>query len=151
MKKLLLICLLAASIVLFDVGAAFTQEVAAVPIGKSGFVFDWIFGLSGLAKIVEAEPGSDAFADVIPIVAANGGFTFYWGPPGDEENKNLFSVNALAFAAPRDDAVNKWNLTAALTVGAFDNKIMIGPCFDFGVTEWDRSRWGALLSFGAEF
>lgn len=104
----------------------------------------WTAGFNGMAKIVEAEPGTDAFADVIPVVAVNGGISFYY--------KTAFTINApIIIIGPRDDILAKWDMTVAITFGLLKNTIMLGPCFDFGATEWDRSRFGALFSFGVEF
>jgi len=141
---------LVAVLLLLAVGAVQAQE-EAVPL-KNGWSIDYTAGFNGMAKLVEGEPGSDAVAEVIPVVAVNGGLSFYWGPLGDEENKKLLAINfPLVIISPRDDAVTKWDMSLALTFGVFDNLIMLGVCYDFGVTEWDRSRFGGLFSFGVEF
>ena len=141
MKKL---CIITALALLLVAGSAFARERSAASLAEGAWNMTWTAGFNAMVKAVEAEPGSDAFADVIPIVAANGGLSFYY--------KNTFVINApVIIIAPRDDELSKWNMSVALTLGVLGNKIWIGPCYDFGVTEWDRSRIGVLFSFGIEF
>ena len=141
MKKLFIIMAL---ILILAAGNAFARERTAASLADGVWYVTWTAGFNAMVKAVEAEPGSDAFADVIPVVAANGGLSFYY--------KDKFVINApVIIIAPRDDELSKWNMSVAFTIGVLGNKIWIGPCYDFGVTEWDRSRFGVLFSFGIEF
>ena len=141
MKKL---CIITALILILAAGNVCSRERSAASLAEGTWDMTWTAGFNAMAKLVEAEPGSDALADVVPVVAANGGLSFYY--------KDKFVINApVIIISPRDDSLSKWNGTVALTIGVLDNKIWLGPCYDFGVTEWDRSRLGALFSFGLEF
>jgi len=141
MKKLFIVVVLA---LLLAAGNACARERTAASLAEGSWDMTWTAGFNAMAKLVEAEPGTDATADVIPVVAANGGLSFYY--------KDVFTINApVIIISPRDDELSRWNMSVALTFGVLGNKIWIGPCYDFGVTEWDRSRLGALFSFGVEF
>ena len=133
-----------ALLVLLVAGNACSRERSAASLVEGTWDMTWTAGFNAMIKAVEAEPGSDALADVMPVIAANGGLSFYY--------KDKLVINApVIIISPRDAELSKWNMTVALTIGVLGNKIWIGPCFDFGVTEWDRSRLGALFSFGLEF
>ena len=150
MKRLILIILLAASIVLLDVGAAFTQELAAVPIGKKGWKWD-VSAAVPLFKIVGSESGS-ARMDVLPMIGIGGGLTFYWGPVDDPDNEKLISVNfpTLVLNERETDGANL-DLTLVADVGFFDNRIRIGTGYEFGKLNYSRSRFIGVFSVGIEF
>ena len=140
MKRLCFVALL----VILVAGNVCSRERSTASLAEGTWDMTWTAGFNAMAKLVEAEPGSDALADVVPVVAANGGLSFYY--------KDKFVINApVIIISPRDAELSKWNMSVALTLGVLKNKIWIGPCFDFGVTEWDRKRFGLLFSFGLEF
>lgn len=138
------LCILMALVLILVAGNVCSRERTAASLNEGTWDMTWTAGFNAMAKLVEAEPGSDALADVVPVIAGNGGLSFYY--------KDKFVINApVIIIGPRDDSLDKWNMMVALTVGVLRNKIWLGPFYDFGARKWDHSRLGALFSFGLEF
>lgn len=151
MKTLLILC---AAVVLLAVSfcsAAGQIEAADIQLGKKG----WWFGFSPtvpLFKLVEAESGTGASMDVIPMIGIGGGLSFYWGPLDDPDNARTISINFPTLVmSMREGDEEKMDLMLICDVGFLDNALRVGAGYEFGKLAYSRKRMVGVFSVGINF